>query len=98
MIENRVVLCFPGIHAALAAEKTAIGIFGSADASAPRLEPLPPEIKADCGYGLFFPGAETLSDPRISALVAACCVHTSAWSESTAGAVGRKEYRYERIG
>jgi hypothetical protein len=77
------ILTFATIHEALAAEKAA-GETGE------MLVPLPPRIKSDCGYGLLVPGAESLEDPRIAALVEA--------GIRFAGAYRMKEKAYERIG
>jgi hypothetical protein len=94
-----VILTFATIHDALAAEKAARLTRGTAQGGEEELVPLPPQVKSDCGFGLFIPAATKLEDTRIVSLVESGVEFSEAYRvyESDVHDGQRKEKRYERI-
>jgi hypothetical protein len=100
------ILTFATIHEALAAEKAAQGIHWPRPAHATQpgactaeLVPLPPQVRGDCGFGLFLDTIEEEEAKCIDGLRGAGIVIAGVYrvTERDAGGGGRKEKSYEWI-
>jgi hypothetical protein len=93
------VLTFASIHEALKAEKALGELAKGGECAEGGLEPLPPEIKSDCGFGLFLGASEEAHMRCLQALLAAGIIVEAAYRarERATYEGTRKERSYKRI-
>lgn|GEM_PF-5484422 len=96
----RYILSFASIHDALATEKAVLSGAGVvAGLMGTELLPLPPSIKSDCGYGLYFSTAkgreQLLADLASTAIRYEGAYYVAEEADDARSMI--KEKRYERI-